>query len=272
VDLNTVETVSSPTCRNELPRRQEGDAFLAGGTWVFSERQRDIKRLIDLKTLGWPAIETTADCLSIGAFCTLAELDAMAANESFAAAPLIRHCCRSLWGSFKIWNMATVGGNLCLALPAAPMAALAVALDAICDVWREDGTDDRVAARDFIIGPSRTCLSPGDVLRLVAFERKVLAARTAFRQISLTQEGRSAALLIGRTVATGMVLTITASTRRPVQCAFDTLPDTARLAWDIDRAVDAAGGWFDDCHGAPDWRRHMTHRLAGEICRELAAP
>jgi hypothetical protein len=29
------------------------------------------------------------------------------------------------------------------------------------------------------------------------------------------------------------------------------------------------GEWFDDIHGLPEWRRHMTLRLAEEIRREL---
>ncbi len=271
MDLNAVEGVVRPGCRAELPARQDGDAFLAGGTWVFSEPQPHLRRLIDLAALGWPAIETHVNGISIAATCTLAELEAMAANAAFPAAALIQQCCRALWGSFKIWNMATVGGNLCLALPAAPLAALAVALDGVCTVWRADGTDDSVPARDFILGPGKTCLAPGDVLRRVAIGREALEGRFAFRQVSLTEEGRSAALVIGRSVGGGVKLTITAATRRPVQCGFTTPPDTERVVRDIDRTVDAAGGWFDDCHGAPDWRRHMTHRLAGEICRELAA-
>ncbi|MET0652018.1 MAG: FAD-binding molybdopterin dehydrogenase, partial [Hyphomicrobiaceae bacterium] len=28
--------------------------------------------------------------------------------------------------------------------------------------------------------------------------------------------------------------------------------------------------YYDDVHGLPDWRRHMTHELAEEIRRELA--
>jgi len=27
--------------------------------------------------------------------------------------------------------------------------------------------------------------------------------------------------------------------------------------------------YYDDIHGAPDWRRHMTFRLAEEIRRDL---
>lgn len=269
MDLNTIHTVLRPRMREALPEPAWGDAFLAGGTWLFSEPQRDLARLIDLQAMRWPAIVQTADTLSIAATCTLAALDAYAADARWPAAALMRRCCRSLWGSFKIWNAATVGGNLCLGLPAAPMAALAVALQGSCLLWSADGAERAVPAIDFVTGARRTCLEAGEMLRAIELPFAMLASRFAFRQTSLTVEGRSAALLIGRRDRHGFALTVTASTPRPLELAFATMPDEAGLL----HAVDAAGGlagWYDDVHGAPDWRRHMSLRLAAEIRTELA--
>ncbi|PRC62694.1 FAD-binding molybdopterin dehydrogenase, partial [Mycobacterium sp. ITM-2017-0098] len=56
MDLNTVETMSTPTCRGELWPLGPGDAILAGGTWLFSEPQPHIRRLIDITRLGWPPV------------------------------------------------------------------------------------------------------------------------------------------------------------------------------------------------------------------------
>jgi hypothetical protein len=33
----------------------------------------------------------------------------------------------------------------------------------------------------------------------------------------------------------------------------------------------AAEGWYDDIHGDPQWRRHMTLAFAEEIRQELAS-
>ena len=62
--------------------------------------------------------------LSIAATCTIAELDALACPPDWLAAPLINQCCRAFLASFKIWKTATVGGNLCMSLPAGPMISL----------------------------------------------------------------------------------------------------------------------------------------------------
>src|SRR5664280_3457464 len=56
MDLNTINAVERPRTREQLPVWTAGDAWLAGGTWLFSEPQAHLKRLIDLNDLNWPAL------------------------------------------------------------------------------------------------------------------------------------------------------------------------------------------------------------------------
>src|SRR5271163_1546679 len=165
MDLNTITAVARPRNRGEMSAWSTGDAWLAGGTWLFSEPQPTLTRLIDLQGLRWPALEITPDGLRIGATCTLAQLAATEFPAEWRAAPLFRQCCRALLGSFKIWNAATVGGNLCMALPAGPMAALTAALDGVCVIWTPDGGERCLPAIDFVVGPQQNALHPGEVLR-----------------------------------------------------------------------------------------------------------
>ncbi len=262
-----MERVIQPRSREALPGFLPGDAFLAGGTWLFSEPQVGLRRLVDLTALGWRALQCRQDGLVIAATCTLAELEAFQAPEAWKAAELFGPCCRMLLGSFKIRHMATVGGNLCLALPAAPMAALAVALHGICVVWDADGGERRVPADHFFCGAGRTVLDAGEILRCVELPAEVLQRRGAVRQASLTSLGRSAALLIGTCVGDGFELTIAAATAVPRRIWFGRLPGRGELAARIDAAVPE---WFDDVHGRPAWRRRMTHLLAAELCAALA--
>ncbi len=259
MDLNTVQEVCRPRSRELVPEFAEGDAYLAGGTWLFSEPQVGLRRLVDLTALGWPALDRTADGLSVGATCTLAQLEAFEAPAAWLAAEMIGPCCRALLGSFKIRRLATVGGNLCLALPASPMAALVTALDGVCTIWKPGGARREIPASELITGASRTCLAPGEILRSVLLPEAALRRRCAFRQTSLTPLGRSAALLIGTRDAAGVTLTITGSVARPVRLREPT-PES------IDAAVPQ---WYDDVHGAPGWRRRITHLMAAEIVSEL---
>ncbi|MDT7685280.1 MAG: hypothetical protein QOG57_5590, partial [Pseudonocardiales bacterium] len=130
MDLNTVTALHRPGDRTDLTGRLgPGTAALAGGTWLFSQPQPDLHTLVDLTGLGWPPLTITARGLEIAATCTLAELTGFVAAPGWPAAALFRACCEALAGSFKIWHTATVGGNICLALPAGPMTSLAAALD-----------------------------------------------------------------------------------------------------------------------------------------------
>jgi CO/xanthine dehydrogenase FAD-binding subunit len=269
VDLNTVTTILKPADRSALPTVQPGDAWLAGGTWLFSEPQVDLRRLIDLESLRWPSLQMEPDGLRIGATCRIAELAVFEAPPAWRAASLIQPCCRALLGSFKIWNMATVGGNLCLGLPAGPMVALLSSLDGICRIWTPDGTSRAVPAADFVTGPQQTVLQSGEILRAIDVQQDAWLKRTAFRQISLSPQGRSAALLIGTLDPTGaFALTVTASTPCPVKLRFAGIPTQIELDTALEEAIPA---YHDDVHGSPGWRRHMTLSFARSIREELAA-
>ena len=91
----------------------------------------------------------------------MAELAAFAGPAEWTATPLFRQCCTALVGSFKVWNVATVGGNICLALPAGPMTSLCAALDGVAVVWTPDGGERRVPVAEFVVGDRRTVLAPG---------------------------------------------------------------------------------------------------------------
>jgi CO/xanthine dehydrogenase FAD-binding subunit len=272
MDLNTITAVIRPKSRAELPRWQAGDAWLAGGTWLFSEPQVHLSRLIDLSDLRWPALTINEAGLSIAATCTVAALDALACPSDWLAAPLINQCCRAFLASFKIWKTATVGGNLCMALPAGPMISLLAALDGACTIWKADGSEETIKVTDFIAGPQRTVLPPGDLLRQIDVPLAALKRRAAFRQISLTPVGRSGALVIGTRGHDGdLLLTITASAKRPIQLRFAVMPDSDELRDAILHDI-PDGLYHDDIHGKPAWRKAMTLRLAEQVRGELWDP
>lgn len=270
MDLNGVTELCRPRARRELPAWRPGDALLAGGTWLFSEPQQDATRLVDLAALGWQATEATPDGLRLAATCTLRALERLELPPAWTAAPLLAQCCRALAGSFKVAAAATVGGNLCLALPAAPMAPLVAALDGECLVWTPEGGERIVPAERFVLGDRRTALRPGEVLRRIDLPAAALRRRTAFRRASLTSYGRSATLVIGTLdPGGGFALTVAASVAAPAVLRFPATPGADALAARLGRAIPDAA-WWCDAHGSPGWRRHMTHLLAEEIRQELA--
>lgn len=268
-----------------------GDSWLAGGTVIYSYGT-DITRgaptrLLDITDAGWQPLTWTSDGdLEIAATCRIADLyalpDSALPGSAVAGLPgldLIRPACDSFVASWKIWHVSTVGGNVATSLPAGPMISLLSAWDATALILRPDGRQRRMPVADLVAGPARNRLEAGELIRSFHVPVASLREQPAFRRISLTERGRSAALLIGRRTAEDSVrLTVTASTFRPVTLNIgpSTGPGTRSVpadaaAWRraIDAAVEAAGGWYDDIHGEPAWRRTMTHRLGDEILAEL---
>ena len=257
MDLNTIREISHPQSRTQLPVWTAGDAWLAGGTWLFSEPQVHLTRLIDLTDLEWPAL-------------TIGE-DGLTCPPDWIAAPLINQCCRAFLASFKIWKTATVGGNICMSLPAGPMISLASALDGVCTIWQAAGGERKISVADFVTGNQANVLAPGDLLRQIDIPLAALKRRSAFRQISLTPVGRSAALLIGSIRDGGLALTVTASTIRPIKLSFAKIPQHEELHDALLQAIPDAL-YHTDIHGKPMWRKAMTLRLAEQIRSELALP
>src|SRR5213075_562988 len=109
MNLNTVTEVKRPTSADEVAHWRDGYAWLAGGTWLFSEPQIHVDTLIDLQTLRWPAITSGSNALELAATCTITELYAFASPKAWTSGPLIGECCRAFLSSFKIWNEATIG-------------------------------------------------------------------------------------------------------------------------------------------------------------------
>lgn len=260
MDLHTVTEVISPAAPGQW---RPGDAWMGGGTALLAEPHPHVTRLLDLAAAGWPPVTVHDDGVEIAATCTIADL-----ADRLGRHGIVLQCCHAFLASFKIWNVATVGGNLCAALPAGPMISLSVALDGTCVLVGPDGAERRVPAAEFVTGDGTTVLRDGEFLRAIHLPAAALGARTAYRRGSLHRHGRSAVLLIGRAEpAGGMSLTVTAATCRPYHFRFPSPPSAA----DVDAALDTipASDYVDDVHGRPVWRRHLTRHYATLIRAEL---
>jgi CO/xanthine dehydrogenase FAD-binding subunit len=270
MDLNRVTEFYQPTSLATVPKWKEGFAWLAGGTWLFSEPQPSVCALIDLETLSWPALQLLPQGLEIASTCKIAELESFRSPSEWKAASLIPQCCRALLASFKIWNTASVGGNICLSLPAGAMISLTAALEGVATIWTLDGASREVLIVDFVTGNHTNVLAPGELLRSILLPAAAMRKRFAFRRFSLTSMGRSSVFLIGTLcpIAGTLRITVTASTVVPIALVFDYYPDSAELAAAIDEVV-TFDLYFDDPHGTREHRRHLTYYYAEQIRAEL---
>ncbi len=161
------------------------------------------------------------------------------APTEWRALPMIEQAANALLASFKIWNTATVGGNICRSFAAAAMTSLAVGLDGMAEIWCPDGSGRRLPIAELITGNGTNSLAEGEVLRAIWFPAHALCSMALLRKIALAEHGRSGSVVTGRLDEDGRaVFTITAATLTPQVLRFDELPDAAALA----SALEQTGG------------------------------
>ena len=271
MDQGTVREFVRPRGADPTQEWTEGAAYLAGGTFLFSTPLPDMHRLVDLTTLGWPSLTVSPDGLEIAATCRVTELFHFVPPAEWRAGPFLREAVDSFLAGFKIWNTATVGGNICTSLPASPMTTMAAALDATLEIWAPGGGRRTMKTADFILDNHANALAPGELLRSIMLPTASLMRRYSYQRFTLTKHGRSSEFLVGTSDPDrgDFELTITAATRRPFVIPFTALPSSADLRAAIDSTV-ADADYFDDPNGSPAHRKHMTYYLAELIRTDLA--
>ncbi|MDG2992397.1 FAD binding domain-containing protein [Candidatus Synechococcus calcipolaris G9] len=273
MDLNTVSRVVQPRTLAEAPFPWSSDmAWLAGGTWLFSEPQSHLTTLVDLRSLNWPDYELNESGLTIGATCAIATLAGMSLPTHWSAAELVPVCCQALLASFKIWNEATVGGNICCGLPAGSMITLSVALDGVGTLWGHGGQRRQVAIADFITGEGQKDLHPDEVLRSIHISASAWQRRYTYRRCASGEQGRSMVFLVGTVDPTTdeFVLTLTAATQHPMQLRFPSLPSWSTVHKALDEQIPFTL-YLEDAYRCATYRQHMTYYFAEQILAELAA-
>lgn len=274
MDLD-VDTVRVARTRADCALRP-GEIFLGGGTFLYSEPvPAGVTGLVDLTGMGWEPWSVDGSGLRVAGTCTLEELVAgpgvlgADADGPHRALGIVRECVSALTLSAKVARTATVGGNLALGLPAGSMIGLFAALSGRAVVWTPDGGSREVAVSDLVTRAGVVELTPGEVIREIRVTAAVLGQRTAFRRVSLTPTGRTAAMVTGRRAGDGVALVLTASVPVPhvlLVRANDHDGLDRRLEWITGLST---GAWYEDPHGSAAWRAAMTRRLAHEVLDEL---
>lgn len=138
---------------------------IAGGTDLVIDRRLgradpqaplvDVTGIDELRGVRWDSDE-----LHIGAAAAISAIESDPAVIVRASA--LAEAARVL-GSVQIRNMATLGGNLCNASPAAEMAPPLIAHDAVAAVQGSNG-ERRQAVATLATGPGTTILATGEIL------------------------------------------------------------------------------------------------------------
>ena len=155
-----IEAFLQPTSIREAVRllNREGRRahLVAGGAESVLQVNRSIRTLVDVTRLGLCYIRRKGGGWAIGAATTIAALEESRQIREFADGILASAV--STCGSIQIRNMATLGGNLANASPAADIATPLLALDASAVLVGLRGRRT-VPLSEFFLRPNRTILN-----------------------------------------------------------------------------------------------------------------
>lgn len=273
MDITSVTSYRFASTRDDLALAP-GEKILAGGTWLMSEPQPDVTGFVDITRMGWPEVEITDAGLRVAATCTIARLVAWSRGElgpsvpdGWHAAVAIPDAAHALLMSFKVWNTATVGGNVCQSFTAAAMVSLLAALDGDAVIWTPDGGERRQPVAEFITGQAKNTLQPGEVLRALDVPAAAMRSRVSLHKMALAELGRSGIVVSGRRNEDGStIIAVTASTLTPHVFRYPGVPEGEKLRADVTSPSD----FFTDALGEADWRRAVTAVLAERVLADLS--
>jgi len=265
-----------------LLRRGPGRGlYVAGATDLYLMMPSGVDFVVDINGAGLAAIahEPGGD-LAIGAAATLQQVataPAVTAYAGGAIAAAAAHC-----GNRPVRTTATIGGNLCTALPSADMAPVLLALDARARIT-DGAAIEEVPLASFFTGPRQTVL--GDrLLAAIVLPAAAGRWRARARKLCRTQEDISIAQVSVGLHLDGPIITearVALGAVAPVPCrataaeeALTGLKVTAAGTPDaIAAAARLAGARsepIDDHRASAAYRRAMVTVLTRRLVRELA--
>ncbi len=180
--------------------------IIAGGTdlMIFYANAPQLRKdLIDISAIHEMLTIAEEDgYIVIGAAVTHSRVAQSALIKEYA--PLLAHACGEV-GSKQIRNVATVGGNIVTALPAADSAVTLTALDAECEVYTDANSSSWIPILELYKGVGSSHVATNHLLTRIRFtadkNRKSAYQRMSIRKaLSLPMLNVGAALTINNNV------------------------------------------------------------------------
>ncbi|MBI2920805.1 MAG: xanthine dehydrogenase family protein subunit M [Planctomycetes bacterium] len=232
--------------------------LLAGGTDLLvrlKRREWPVDRVINLKRIETlRGIEERGDWVTVGALTTIEELER---SEVVAKRwPLLREAAMEM-ASPQVRAMATAGGNLCNASPAADLAPPLLCLDAQMIAVGPRG-ERTIAIRSFFAGPGRTALAPDEIL-------------TGIRIPSAPARGCFIKFCTRRAMDLAVVSVACAVVSKETRLALGAVaPTPIRVAASAEEAAMRCAP-IDDVRATAEYRRELVRVLAGRALAKAAS-
>lgn len=144
-----------------LAQYGEKGSCIAGGTDLIAEKDPRVEALIDITGLGLSYIKSDGRGTRIGATTVLADIET---STILCKGPysIMAQAAHNM-GTPQIRNLATIGGNICSAVPSADSAPVLLVLDAILIIVGPTGERSMDIAK-FFQGAKKNALDRGELL------------------------------------------------------------------------------------------------------------
>jgi carbon-monoxide dehydrogenase medium subunit len=168
---------------------------IAGGTDVLADLKQGLittGHLVSLAGIGeLKRIEQKPDGLWIG---SLAKPNELVRSEILKSAFAALADAGASMAGMQIRNLATIGGNLCSAVPSADLPPSLLTVDAEL-VLTSQKSERRLAMKDFFLGVRKTAVQPGEILSAIHVPSLPAGTGTAYQKFAL--RGASALAVVG---------------------------------------------------------------------------
>lgn len=261
MDLYAVAAYLRPQNLEEIDNWQDSWTWLAGGTWLFNEPQPQVKTLVDITELGWSELEVTSEGLTIGATCVLSQLLQFSYPQAWTAVKALQSAVSEL-ASFKVQNVATVGGNLCLAIPAGTFAPAMVLLGAKYQILPLNGSPYWVSALEFQTGAKQTILKPKELLRQIWIPQANLEWQVSYQRICVASAGLAISIVVAayHPKTERVRFAIGAAIPTPCLLEFNRIPSPDEISAALDSQIPLSH-FLTDTQASAAYRRHVTQVL-----------
>ena len=254
--------------------------IVAGATDIVTQADRSTRFLVDITRVGLNYVRGNHRECVIGATATMAELEHSPVIRALAGGILAKAA--ATCGSIQNRNMATVGGNLANASPAADTAAVLLALDAKV-VVASSRRKRKIALAEFYSGPHQNALN-GELLTEIVIPALPSGGRMgwSFQKLGRTETDISLVNVAaglqadarGRIKWARLALGAVGPTPLRARNAEELLLGNALnedLLTRVGEAVIKEVSPISDSRASAEYRREMSAVLARRALRECAA-
>ena len=271
-----------PTTLAEASRlfAEEHAQLLAGGTDIvigmkaLTETPQSVISL--QKVPGLAGIATDGDSINIGAMTKVREIELSADIQQHHTA--LAEGALEI-GSIQIRNLATVGGNIAHASPAADTVAGLLVADAQVDIASADG-ERSVPINELFTGPGQTVLVPGEIITRFRLPSPTSGSHYIKHKIREVMDlafiGVAAAVNLDNGIITNARIGLAAVAPTPIRVteAEDLLKGNAPTAELLEQAGEAAAAGcspISDLRCSAEHRREMVNVLTKRTLQHALA-